>query len=165
MEKLKLTNVEVVFASLKDEGFGTSLTLKVTPEMEKEITAFWKKNNIGNDKTVIGVPSIKDYEGTKQINLKINDKTAFAGVNGLSKDDLGFGCRINCFVNAFEYNNKFTKGKTYVGASISAVVVTEGRKTGADADLSDLLNEVNGESSLPPSEKFVDEKVNDLPFN
>ena len=49
---------------------------------------------------------------------------------------------MNFFLNAFEYNNKFTKGKTYVGASISAVVILSGRKTGADADLAELLADV-----------------------
>lgn len=145
MEKLKIENAEIVFANLTDNGFGTSLTIKVTPEIEKQLTEFYAKNKIGNEKTVIGVPNFKDYEGTKQISLRINDSTKFAGINGLTTENLGFGAKVNFFLNAFEYNNKFTKGKTYVGASISAVVILSGRKTGADADLSDLLNEINQE--------------------
>lgn len=146
MEKLKITGAEIVFANLTDEGFGTSLTIKVTPEIEKELTDFWAKNKIGNEKTVIGVPTFKEYEGTKQLNLKINDNTKYAGLNGLTKDDLGFGAKVNMYVNAFEYNNKFTKGKTFVGASVSAVVITGGRKTGADADLAELLGESANET-------------------
>lgn len=145
MEKLKIENAEIVFANLTDNGFGTSLTIKVTPEIEKQLTEFYAKNKIGNEKTVIGVPNFKDYEGTKHISLRINDSTKFAGINGLTTENLGFGAKVNFFLNAFEYNNKFTKGKTYVGASISAVVILSGRKTGADADLSDLLNEINQE--------------------
>lgn len=143
MEKIKIENAEIVFANLVDNGFGTSLTIKVTPEIEKQLTEFWEKNKIGNEKTIIGVPNFKMYEETKQISLKINDNTKFAGLNGLTKESLGFGARVNFFLNSFEYNNKFTKGKTYIGASISACVILSGKKTGADADLSDLLNEIN----------------------
>lgn len=165
MEKVKVENAEIVFASLTDTGFGTSLTIKVTPEIEKQLTEFWKSNNVGNEKTVIGAPNYKEYEGTKQLNLKINDSTKFAGINGLSKDNLGFGCKVNFIINAFEYNNKFTKGKTYVGASVSAVVVLSGRKSGADADLAELL----GDSTLQNIEvdevnPIVDGDAPVLPF-
>lgn len=163
MEKLRIENAEVVFASLKDTGFGTSLTLKVTPGMEKQLTDFYAKNKIGNEKTVIGVPNFKDYEGSKQINLKITESTKFAGLNGLTTDDLGFGALVNFFLNAFEYNNKFTKGKTYVGASISAVVILSGRKTGADADLAELLSDIpaSAPAAIPAGETA---EGNDLPF-
>ena len=57
--KIKVVNAEVIFANLTDEGFGTSLTIKLTPEIEEQITEFWKANNIGNEKTVIGEPHIK----------------------------------------------------------------------------------------------------------
>ena len=120
--KIKVVNAEVIFANLVDEGFGTKLTIKLTPEIEEQITEFWKANNIGNEKTTIGVPNIKEYEGTRQVSLKINEHTKFAGLDGLTTDNLGFGARVNFFLNSFEYNNKFTRGKTYTGASISAVV-------------------------------------------
>ena len=175
--KIKVVNAEVIFANLVDEGFGTSLTIKLTPEIEEQVKEFWKTNNIGNEKTVIGEPNIKEYEGTRQLSLKINDHTKFAGLNGLTTDNLGFGARVNFFLNAFEYKNKFTKGKTYVGASISAVVILEGRRTGADADLSDLLNDLGdeatiaggnvpdgGDNGLKSSAGASGEVVDDLPF-
>jgi hypothetical protein len=175
--KIKVVNAEVIFANLVDEGFGTSLTIKLTPELEKQITEFWKANNIGNEKTVIGEPNIKEYEGTRQLSLKINEHTRFAGLNGLTTDNLGFGARINFFLNAFEYSNKFTKGKTYTGASISAVVILEGKRTGADADLSDLLNDLRDEdgivegnvsngsnNALNEPKKPSGEVIDDLPF-
>ena len=175
--KIKVVNAEVIFANLTDEGFGTSLTIKLSPEIEKQITEFWKTNNIGNEKTVIGEPNIKEYEGTRQLSLKINDHTKFAGLNGLTTDNLGFGARINFFLNAFEYKNKFTKGKTYVGASISAAVILEGKRTGADADLSDLLNDLGDEvtttggnisnekdNALKGGLNASGEVVDDLPF-
>ena len=46
MEKLKIENAEVVFASLTDTGFGTSLTIKVTPEIEKALTDFYAKTEL-----------------------------------------------------------------------------------------------------------------------
>ena len=175
--KIKVVNAEVIFANLTDEGFGTSITIKLTPEIEKQITDFWRANNIGNDKTVIGEPNIKEYEGTRQLSLKFNEHTKFAGVKGLTTDNLGFGARINFFLNAFEYNNKFTKGKTYVGASISAVVILEGRRTGIDADLSDLLNDLGDlegvtgsnvsnekDNALKGGLNQSGEVVDDLPF-
>ena len=156
--RIKLENAEIIFANLEDKGFGTSLTIKVTDEIEKQLTGFWKENKIGNDKTVIGVPNFKEYEGTKQISLKINDSTKSAGVNGLTSDSLGFGARVNLFLNCFEYNNKFTKGKTYYGASVSAYVILSGKKTGSDADLSDLLSEIK------PDFLADDEESQNLPF-
>lgn len=169
--KLKLKNVEVVFANLEDEGFGRSLTIKVTSDNEQAINEFFKVNQIGNEKSkVIGEPNYKEYEGTKQLGIRFNDNTKFAGLNGLDQLDLGFGARIDCMVNAFEYNNKFTRGATFVGASLSAVVVLSGRKTGADADLNDLLNEAQ-EREFVQGDEFVQKEVaqaesakNDLPF-
>lgn len=169
--KLKLKNVEVVFANLEDEGFGRSLTIKVTSENETMINEFFKVNQIGNEKSkVIGEPNYKEYEGTKQLGIRFNDNTKFAGLNGLDQLDLGFGARIDCVINAFEYNNKFTRGATYVGASLSAVVILSGRKTGADADLNDLLNEaqerefVQGDEFVQKESEQAESAKNDLPF-
>ena len=69
------------------------------------------------------------------------------------------------------------KAKPIQGASISAVVILEGKRTGADADLSDLLNDLGDEativeevctngsnSALNESAKPSGEVVDDLPF-
>ena len=169
--KLKLKNVEVVFANLEDEGFGRSLTIKVTSENEKAINEFFRVNQIGNEKSrAIGEPNYKEYEGTKQLSIRLNDNTRFAGLNGLGLHDLGYGSRIDCIINAFEYNNKFTRGETYVGASLSAVLILSGRKTGADADLNELLNEAQ-EREFVQGDEFVQKEIeqaesaeDDLPF-
>ena len=137
MGKLVLKNCKVVFSNLVDEGFGTSITIEVDENNEKQIRDFWKSENIGNEKTVIGEPNVKEYEGTKQLALKTNDRTKVAKIK--EGDELGWGATIDVVINSFAYNNKFTKGKEYVGANLSAVVVTAGRRTGADADLAELL--------------------------
>lgn len=169
--KLRIDGAQIIFANLEDSGFGTSLTIKVTPEIEEKVTKFWAVNQIGNEKTVIGEPNFKMYEQTKQLSLKVNDATKFAGVNGLNTDNLGFGATVNFILNAFEYNNKFTKGQTYVGASLSAVVILSGRKTGADADLNELMGDLpeqveQAEQKYVSGKELLDgeEPVNDLPF-
>lgn len=150
MEKLKVTKAEVVFANLEEkDGFKPSITIKVTPEIEKQITDFWAVNKIGKNSP--GIASFKEYENkegvvTRQFNIALNPQTRFGGVNGLTEKDLGFGAVINIFVNAFTYNNKFSGGKDKVSANISACVVLSGRKTGADADLAELLGESANET-------------------
>ncbi|MDD4437943.1 MAG: hypothetical protein PHS04_07925 [Tissierellia bacterium] len=165
-QKLKLRGCEIVFANMEEkDGFKRSLTIKVDAEKEKQITEFWKANKIGKQNP--GVPSFKEYEGTKQMNLSFNDNTKFAYLNGTNEQSLGWGAKVDLIVNAFTYNNKFTGGKDKVGASLSAVLVTSGRVTGADADLADLLSgyevaESNSEEMADNVEQQTAE--NDLPF-
>lgn len=159
MNKLTIRDAEIVFANLVDEGFGTTLTVKVNDELEKAVTAFYSENKIGNEKTVIGKPTFKEYEGKKQISFKINDKTKFHYMNGLTRSSLGFGAKIDFVLNAFEYSNKFTKGKSYIGASISAVIVKSGKKDGTDEDLSDLLNGCEVEPQFTGETEATDPKM------
>lgn len=145
-KKLKLKNIRVIFFNAEDTGFGTSITIDCTDkDVEKQIVDWVKANNVGKENP--GVANIKDYtnektgETTRQYNIKINEYTKYAGVNGLSEKDLGYGAVIDLIINAFEYNNKFTAGKTKVGQSVSAIVVRSGATTGGDADLADLLSD------------------------
>lgn len=155
--KLKLKNVKVIFFNPEDEGFGTSITIDCSDkEVKKQIEDWVKKNNIGKDNP--GVANIKEYqpedgETTYQFAFKISDYTKYAGVNGLGKDDLGFGAVVDLIAQAYTYNNKFTKGEDRVGQSASAIVVRSGASSGGDADLAELLGEVGEE---PESEITVD---------
>lgn len=144
-EKITLKQAEVVFANLIDEGFGKSLTINATDEeVKKKITKWVKDNNIGKgDKA--GKPNFKEYEGKLQYAFKINDYTQFAGLNGLTKDSLGFGAVVSLTAQAFDYDNKFGKGTS---AALSAVLVESRAKTGADADLAELMPD----DSPPPTE-------------
>lgn len=136
--RLKLRGVEVVFANLDDTGFGKSITVSATDKaVEKEITDWVVANNIGKGEKA-GKPNFKEYEGRKQYAFKINDYTRFAGLHGLTENNLGFGARISLIAQAFEYDNKFGKG---VSASLSAVVVEKGANSAADGDLAELLDE------------------------
>lgn len=148
--KLKLKDTRVIFYNPEDEGFGTSITIDCTDEaVKKQIVDWVKENNIGKDNP--GVANIKEYtpEGgdtVYQFNLKINDYTRYAGINGLSQDNLGYGAVVDVIAQAYTYNNKFTKGEDRVGFSATAVVIKEGAKSGGDADLAELLGDLGEEA-------------------
>lgn len=140
-ERIRLNGAEVVFANLDDTGFGRSITIKAQDsETQKAITEWVKENNIGKG-TQAGVPNFKDYEGKRQYSFKINDYTRFAGLNGLTVNNLGYGARISLIAQAFEYNNKFGKGTS---ASLSAVVVEKAADSASDGDLAELLSDAEG---------------------
>lgn len=148
--KLKLQKVKVIFYNDVDEGFGTSITIDATDEaIKKQITDWVKANNIGKDNP--GVANFKEYtneksgETTIQYSFRINEYTKYAGLNGLSEKDLGYGAVVDLIANAFVYNNKFTGGKDRVGQSASAIVVRSGATTGGDADLAELLGDLGEE--------------------
>ena len=162
-EKLTLENVEVVFANLVDEGFGKSITVNATEdEVKKKITDWVKTNKIGKgDKA--GTPNFKDYEGKQQYAFKINDYTQFGGINGLTKDNLGFGATVSLTAKAFAYDNKFGKGTS---GALSAVVVKERAKTGADADLAELMGDETPTATGLEDTTDYDKPINmgDIPF-
>lgn len=158
--KLKLEHVSIVFANLEDEGFGRSLTIDVTDkEIQDKITAWVKENKIG--KTTPGVVKFKEYEGKLQYAFKISDFTQFAGLNGLTKDNLGFSAKISLVAQSFAYDNKFGKG---VSANLSAVLVEERAKTGADADMAELIGTgVTGQ--VVPNEQIPEFTEADVPIS
>ena len=141
--KLKLNDVKVIFVSLVDEGFGTSITIDATnPEIKSAIEGWVKDNNIGKgDKA--GVPNFKTYEPDDadpvvQYSFKFNDYTRWNGVDGLTKDDLGYGATISLIANAFLVDNKFMKG---VSASLQNVLITKKGESSTSGGDSELLND------------------------
>lgn len=153
--KLKLTGRKVIFYNGPDDPkaaeYGTSLTLDVTePGVRKQIEDFCVTNNVGkNGDPKKGHANIKEYtnektgETTYQFTVKFNEHTKFGGLNGLSQADLGFGSKVNLIINAYEYG-KFGGG---VAMSASAVIVTEGGSSNADADLAELMDDL-GENEV-----------------
>jgi hypothetical protein len=156
--KITLRDVEVVFANLVDDGFGKSITINAADKMVKEVITKWvKENNIGKG-AAAGKPNFKEYEGKEQYAFKMNDYTRFAGLNGLSEKDLGFGARISLVANAFAYDNKFGKG---MGGSLSAVVVEKRATTSSDGDLESLL----GGATTAPQDDLGDKiSLEDIGF-
>lgn len=163
--KIKLKDVRVIFWNPEDNGFGTSITIDCTnPEVEKQIVAWVKENNIGKDNP--GVANIKEYtpedgDTTKQFQFRINDHTQIAGINGLGEDNLGYGAVVDLIATAFTYNNKFTGGQDRVGQSVSAIVVKQGSGNGAGADLAELLAEA-GEAG--GEQESGEKNVSSIPF-
>ena len=156
--KITLKNVKVIFYSPEDQGFGRSITIDCTaPEVKKQIEDWVKENNIGKDNP--GVANIKEYapegkEPTLQFAFRINDQTRYAGLNGLTQDNLGYGATVDLVARAFTYNNKFTAGKDRVGQSASAIVVRSGASSGGDEDLADLLGDIE-----EPEEEITTESI------
>jgi hypothetical protein len=153
LEKLKLQNCKVIFFNAVDEGFGTSITIDATDEAVKTKISDWvKANNIG--KETPGVAKFKEYSPeesntvTIQYSFRINDNTKYMGVDGLTKDHLGFGAIIDFVANPFAYDNKFGKG---ISSSLSAVLVRSKGTTGADEDMNDLMSDIEkpGETIEP----------------
>jgi hypothetical protein len=153
MEKITLKNVEVVFANLEDEGFGKSITIDVT-DNEKAVSEWIKANNIG--KKTPGIPIFKEHEGKKQYAFKLNDKTSFGAVEGLSKEDLGYGSMVTVIANAFAYDNKYGKG---ISSSLSAVVVLSRSKTGGDQDLAELMGGLTSEDKIDAASGYEKAKA------
>ena len=163
--KLKLKNVRVIFFNPEDEGFGKSITIDCTDkDVRQQIEDWVKENNIGKDNP--GVANIKEYKPEEgdtvyQFAFKLNDYTKYAGINGLSEKDLGYGAVIDLIAQAYTYNNRFTGGKDRIGQSASAIVIRSGASTGGDADLQELLGDL-GDDMATEAEGEV--KASDIPF-
>ena len=160
-KKIKLTGAKVVFYTgpedEKAKEFGTSITIALTPEQKKQIEEFCKTNNVGkNGDANRGVANIKQYtnedtgDTTDQYTLKFNEHTKFAGLNGLSQNNLGYGAEVNVVANAYDYT-KFGGG---TAVSASAIVVTKGAASSNDADLEELLDDL-GETPTETDDSVV----------
>lgn len=142
--KLILKDVKLLFVEIKDKDFGSSITIDVTDDtVRKSIEDYYKAEGI--------TPKFKDYTNketgvvTKQYSVKI---ASFASIqdekgNEYSLDDAEtkareikfvFGSLANIAVRAYEYDNKFGKGKS---ASATAIKITKGAEL--KDDMSDLM--------------------------
>lgn len=124
--ELVLTHVNVIFAELKDKGFGRSITIDATdPKVKQAITDWVVANNING-----GTPKFKDYTGkdgktVTQYQLRLSEFTEVDGKNGEDELDLGYGAVVNLKARPFTYDNKFGKG---ISASLRAVFIVTPRK-------------------------------------
>ena len=152
-KKIKINDAKVVFYTGPDDDkaaeYGTSLTIALTPAQKKQIEDFCKPNNVGkNGDPKRGIANIKQYtneetgETTDQYTIKFNEHTKFAGLNGLSQNDLGYNAVVNIIANCYDYN-KFGGG---TAISASAIVVKQGAASNNDADLEELLNDLGEEA-------------------
>ena len=121
-KELILKHVNVIFSELADKGFGRSITIDVTDaDLQAQIVDWSEANGVK--------PKFKDYtnkEGktTKQYTIKLSEYTQIEGKDGLTEKNLGFGAIVNVNIRAFEYSNKFGKGKS---SSASGIFIVEGK--------------------------------------
>ena len=123
-KELVLKHVNIIFAELKDKGYGRSITIDVTDQSMLDTISTWADAN--------GITlNIKDYTDkktgkvTKQYQLKITEYTQIDGKNGESESSLGYGAVVNIVARAFDYDNKFGKGTS---ASLSGIFIVEPAK-------------------------------------
>lgn len=141
MKKLTLKDVKVLFFdSSEKNGFKPSVTIDVTEPIYDQLSKFWAENQIGKPKSgvAVGELNLKEYDGKYQFTIKLSPNTKYAGLDGLSKDNIGYGAIVDMQVNAYEYNNAFTGGKTFVGASVSAILVVR-EASANNNDISELI--------------------------
>lgn len=157
-KKLKLSGCKVVFYDTIEEaakkGFKPSFTVELTDEQVKEVNDFYAENKIGkNGDPNKGKSPVKQYTNektgktTNQVTVKYGDKTQWAGVNGLSQEDMGYGAVVNLIISAFEYSI-YTGG---IGARASAVVLTSGAGSGSE-DLAELMSDLGEDTDVDASD-------------
>lgn len=132
-KELTLKHVNVLFAELVDKGYGRNITIDVTaPAILNAITTWSNANGIKL--------KVKDYTDkktgkvTKQYQLKLTDFTQVEGKNGETEQALGYGAVVNLVARAFDYDNKFGKGKS---ASLSAIFIVEPAKNNTMAKIAE----------------------------
>lgn len=141
--KLVLKDVKLLFVEIKDQDFGSSITIDVTDEaLKAQIEQFFTSEGLK--------PKFKDYtnkEGktTKQFSIKlasfvkVQDEAGVeftldeledkAGIVGLS-----YGSIISVSIRPYNYDNKFGKGKS---ASVTAVRIVKSAER--KEDMNDLF--------------------------
>lgn len=116
--ELIIKHANVIFSELTDKGFGRSIVIDATDEgLQKQINEWSAENGVK--------PKFKDYTNkdgktTKQYTIKLSEFTQIDGQEG--EKSLGYGAVVNVIIRAFEYSNKFGKGKS---CSASGIFVVE----------------------------------------
>ncbi|MBO7735182.1 MAG: hypothetical protein J6S67_21640 [Methanobrevibacter sp.] len=143
--KLILKDVKLLFVEIKDKDFGSSITIDVTDDkIRKAIEDYYNAEGIN--------PKFKEYTNketgtvTKQYSIKLASFVKVQDEAGAEYDldaletkarevKFVFGSRVNVAIRAYEYDNKFGKGKS---ASVSAVKIVKGAEAIKD-DMEDLM--------------------------
>lgn len=142
--KLILKDVKLLFVEIKDKDFGSSITIDVTEDnLRKAIEEYYKAEGI--------TPKFKDYTNketgvtTKQYSVKLASFVTVLDEAGAEYDldaletkardiKFTFGSHVNVAIRAYEYDNKFGKGKS---ASATAVKIVKG--VDLKDDMADLM--------------------------
>lgn len=111
-KEITIKHANVIFAELKDKGYGRNITIDVTdPAIKSAIEAWVKENNINGGEAKIKEYTNKDGKTTLQFQFKLSEYTKIQGKDekwGVA--ELGYGAVVNLTARAYEYENKFGKG-------------------------------------------------------
>ena len=147
-DSLILRQAKVLFyQEVSDNGYKPSITIEVTQENHPLLEKFWSDNKIGKSgqSVPVGQMNLKEHNGTYQLAIKLSPSTKYAGISGLKQSDIGFGAIVDLYISAYEYSNAFTGGRTFVGVSVSSVLITQAAQTGGQQTLQELLSAYNSE--------------------
>lgn len=123
-KEITIKHATIIFAELKDKGFGRNITIDATdPTIKKMIEEWVALNNIGDGKAKIKEYTNKDGKTTLQYQFKLSEYTKIQGKDekwGVA--ELGYGAVVNLTARAYEYENKFGKG---ISASLAGIFIVE----------------------------------------
>ena len=121
-KELTIKHATIIFAELKDKGFGRNITIDATdPTIKSQIESWVKANNINGGEAKIKEYTNKDGKTTLQYQLKISEYTKIQGKSeqwGIA--ELGYGAIVNITARAYDYDNKFGKGTS---ASLAGIFI------------------------------------------
>lgn len=123
-KELTLKHATVIFAELKDKGFGRNITIDATdPATKKAIEEWVKANNINGGEAKIKEYTNKEGKTTLQYQFKLSEYTKIQGKDekwGVA--ELGWGAVVNLTARAYKYENKFGEG---ISASLAGIFIVE----------------------------------------
>lgn len=122
--EIAIKHAEVLFVELEDKGYGRNVTIDVTNDaIRNEIETWAEENGI---KLRIKDYTTKDGNIVKQLQLKFSKFLKVQGKESTwNESSLGWGAKINLIANAYDYDNKFGKGRT---VSVSNIFIVEPAK-------------------------------------
>lgn len=123
-KELTIKHATIIFAELKDKGYGRNITIDATdPATKKAIEEWVKANNINGGEAKIKEYTNKEGKTTLQYQFKLSEYTKIQGKDekwGVA--ELGWGAVVNLTARAYEYENKFGKG---ISASLAGIFIVE----------------------------------------
>lgn len=123
-KEITIKHANVLFVELEDKGYGRNVTIDVTNDaIRNEIETWAEENGI---KLRIKDYTTKDGNIVKQLQLKFSKFLKVQGKESTwNESSLGWGAKINLIANAYDYDNKFGKGRT---VSVSNIFIVEPAK-------------------------------------
>lgn len=122
IKELTIKHANIVFAELKDKGYGRNITIDATdPAIQTAIKEWVKANNINGGEAKIKEYTNKEGKTTLQYQFKLSEYTKIQGKDEKwGQAELGYGAVVNLTARAYEFDNKFGKG---ISASLAGIFI------------------------------------------